>query len=163
MQYKIIKEDVSEIASKEEIEKFEKAQVKVDNFAYGAAMPPNELFDMCMYFKILLEAERNRLFKLHLAQKMGEGVNGYHIAFQRQKIAKYMTAVRFWGKILQEELDAEGKTFDVTTKLNELMKIIISESKYENTKSKKIVSIRENKQKILEWLVRLHILQHQRR
>ena len=150
MNYRIIKENIREIVSEEELEKFEKAQDKLERDNYAKTMPSNELFDMCIYFKILAEAGRKVLFELHLKQAEGEDIKGSQIAAQRQNIARYMTASRFWGGNLQKRLDEEGKKFNVGIKVKELMALIISEDKYEGTKSLKTKEIKENKQKLLD-------------
>ena len=150
MEYKLIKEDIREIASAEEIEKFEKAQDKLERDNYAKTMPIDEMFDMCMYFKIITDHHREGLFNLHYEQNLGGSVTGSQIAAQRRKIAKCMTASHYWGDILQEKLDKEGKTFKVNQTVNRLVKLLAEEKKYEGTRSKKIGPIKEEKQKLLD-------------
>ena len=149
MEYRIIKESFSEIASFEEIDKFEKAQLKDLRDKYALEMNSSELFDMCMYFEILAEIQRNELAELHYAQETGENVRGGQIATQRQKLARSLTASRFWARVLQERIDGVGDKLNIVDSVKKLIKLTVAEDKYEGTRSKKIGKIKEEKQNLI--------------
>ena len=175
MKYRMIKEDVSEIASQEEIEKIEKAQEKSSRDVWGENLSLSELFDMVMYYKLLGQKAQEELYQIRTIfefQKLtnehpdflpvleekkellgfsGRDVNGYDIAQKRQEFARFSTASSYWGGILEDRLKKEGKTLNVNLTVKEFLKLIVAESKFENkTRSKKIGPIKENKQKILD-------------
>jgi len=135
MEYKLIDDNVSEIASNQEIEKFELnlARLKASKFLFPVEL--KELFDLYFYNLIVTETYKGKLFQLRLDLEHGKQTSR-EIAMLNREISKQLTLNKQLEETLIRELDELNVDFDVEAKSKAMLDALKKEKKYNGTRSK---------------------------
>lgn len=148
MEYKLIKESVTEIVSYNEKKKFEDYLDMLKSSEFKFPIQLKDFFDLYIYNVIIEEKLKEGLFELRFDMEMGGKTTNNMLRMQKNVLAKQIYLNAELKTALQSEVRNQGLTYDVENKIKDLISILKIEKKANGKQTRKLLEATKMKNDI---------------